>query len=483
MTTSLKPVTLGVIVGNRGFFPDHLCESGRKTILKVLAEEGIQAVALDPEETKFGSVETLNDAQKCADLFKRHREEIDGVLVTLPNFGEERAVANTLRWAGLDVPVLVHAFQDDAERMSIADRRDSFCGKMSVCNNLRQYGIPFSLTSRHTMDPEGEAFRKDLGQFASTCRVVRGLRGVRLGAIGARPTAFNTVRYSEKLFERAGITVETLDLSEVFGRAARLKDGNPFLEAKLQEMQAYVPSGGVPTTSLVKMAKLGAVIDEWMEANALSASAVQCWTSMEEFYGVVPCTLMSMMSNRLMPAACETDISGVVGMLALVLASGKPSALVDWNNNYGDDPDKGVIFHCSNLPKDVFVDSTISTEDIPTMDYQAIIAGTVGKENTFGTIVGRVRPSPFTYCRVSTDDLDGKILAYLGHGEVTMDPLKTFGGYGVVRIPKLQNLLHYICENGFEHHVAINLSQTAPAVNEALEKYLGWSVYHHEPDC
>jgi L-fucose isomerase-like protein len=471
--------TLGVIVGNRGFFPDHLCDSGRKTVLKVLQEEGIRAIGVTPEETRFGSVESLAEAQKLADLFKKHRDEIDGVLVTLPNFGDERAISNTLRWADLNVPVLVQAFPDDPLKMTIADRRDSFCGKMSACNNMHQYGIKFSLTSLHTMDPESEAFRADLRRFASICKVVRGLKGARLGAIGARPAAFNTVRYSEKLLERTGISVETIDLSEIFGRAARLKSDDPMLKAKLDEMQAYVKTQGVPTAALERMARLGAVIDEWMQANNLVASALQCWTAMEEFYGVVPCTLMSMMSNGLMPSACETDVAGVVGMYAMVLASGKPSALVDWNNNYSDDPDKGVVFHCSNLPKDIFVDESISEEDIPTMDYQAIIAGTVGRENTYGTVVGRVRAMPFTYCRVSTDDFGGKVLAYLGEGELTNDPLKTFGGYGVVRIQNLQKLLRYICENGFEHHVAINPSQVASNLDEALTKYMGWDVYHH----
>jgi L-fucose isomerase-like protein len=479
----MKQVVLGVFVGNRGFFPDHLCQSGRETILQVLEKQGIKAIALGPEDTPFGSVESLSDAQKCADLFKKHRDEIDGVLVTLPNFGDERAVANTLRWANLDVPVLVHAFPDDAEKMTIADRRDSFCGKMSACNNLHQYGIKYSLTSLHTVDPESESFLADLQRFASICRVVAGLRHARLGAIGARPTAFNTVRFSEKLLERSGITVDTLDLSEVFGRVARIAAGDAKLKAKLEQIKDYVPTKGVPDDALAKMAKLGVVIEDWMAENNLQASAIQCWTSMQEFYGVVPCTLMSMMSNDLMPSACETDIAGVVGMYALTLASQKPSALVDWNNNYGDDPDKGVIFHCSNLPKDVFTakddPGLISPDDIPVMDYQKIIAGTVGKENTLGTVVGRMRTEPFTYCRVSTDDFNGKILAYVGEGELTNDPLKTFGGFGVVKVPNLQGLLKYICENGFEHHTAVNLSLTAAAVNEALGKYLGWEVYYH----
>ena len=465
-----KPV-LGVIVGNRDFFPDHLCETGRQTILNLLEEEGISAVALTPDDTPFGSVETLADAKKCADLFKQHSEEIDGVLVTLPNFGDERAVANTLRMSGLDVPVLIQAFPDDPNKMMVADRRDSFCGKMSVCNNLKQYGIPFSLTTLHTVDPESESFRQDLRQFVGTCRVVRGLRGAKVGVLGARPAAFITVRYSEKLLEKAGISVESLDLSEAFGRADQLDEEAPEVRQKLDEIKAYVSTQGVPDEALVKMAKFGTVMQDWIDENELVATAVQCWTSMQDYFGIVPCTVMSMLSNTLMPSACETDITGAVGMYAMALASGQPSALVDWNNNYGEDPDKGIIFHCSNLPKDVFADVK--------MDFQEIISLSVDKENTYGTVVGRIKTGPFTYCRVATDDERGTIRAYLGEGELTDDPILTFGGYGVVHIPDYQRLLHHICDNGFEHHVAINLSQVAPAVNEALTKYMGWDVYYH----
>ncbi len=473
-----QPV-LGVIVGNRGFFPAHLADSGRKTILKVLEEEGIRAICLAPEDTQFGSIVSHADAQRCADLFKAHREEIIGVLVTLPNFGEEKAIANALRWSGLDVPVLIQATPDDPAKMTQADRRDSFCGKMSACNNLRQYGIEFSLTTLHTVEPTSEGFRSDLRRFIATCRVVAGLRNARVGVIGARPAAFNTVRFSEKLLERAGISVETVDLSEMFGRARKLAERDSKVIAMTERIRAYVPTRDTPADAVVKMARLGVVINDWMAENRLVASALQCWTAMEEFYGVVPCTLMSMMSNELLPSACETDITGVIGMYAMALASGKPSALVDWNNNYGDDPDKCVLFHCSNLPKDVFRAESIRSVDIPVMDFQAIIAGTVGKENTFGTVVGRVKADPFTYCRVSTDDINGMIRAYVGEGEMTDDPLTTFGGWGVARLPNLQGLLRYICENGFEHHTAINLTRCADAVGEALGKYMGWDVYRH----
>jgi L-fucose isomerase-like protein len=471
----MPKTTLALLVGNRGFFPAHLCESGRREMLAVLEQAGFDVVALPPDRTPSGGIESLEDARQAAAHFRTHADRIDGVVVTLPNFGDERAVADTLRWSGLRVPVLVHAFPDQAAKMTSTDRRDGFCGKMSVCNNLRQYGIPFTLPRRHTDAPTSATFARDLSDFGAVCRVARALRGLRVGALGARPAAFNTVRYSEKLLEKHGISVETLDLSECIGRAGRLPDDAASVRTKLEAIKQYVRTRGVPPEALLKMAKLGVVIDEWTEAAALDATAIQCWTALEEFYGVVPCTLMSMLSNALRPSACEVDVPGAVAMTILARASIRPAALLDWNNNYGDDPDKGVVFHCSNLPKDIFAGGGAETA----MDYQAIIAGTVGQENSYGTIAGRMAPGAFTYLRVATDDTAGKMRAYVGEGELTDDPLLTFGGYGVVRVPDFQRLLRYICENGFEHHVAITPGLVADAVAEALGKYAGWDVYRH----
>ncbi len=466
-----RKMTMAVIVGNRGFFPDHLAKSGRSEMMAALEQAGYGCIVLDDTQTKHGAVESFEDAKRCAALFKQHREQIDGVIVTLPNFGDERAVVETLHLAKLGVPVLVQATPDSPGKMGITHRRDGFCGKMSVCNNLRQYGIPFSLTTLHTVSPDSDSFRADLDWFGAVCRVANGLRTLRVGCIGARPTNFNTVRYSEKLLQASGISTETVDLSDILGRIQRLQDDDAGTQRKLAEIKAYVSNKGIPDAALMKMAKLGAVIEDWMHVNEIAVSAVQCWTAMEEFFGVVPCTVMSMMSNDLLASACEADICGTISMHALALASQTPSALLDWNNNYGEDPDKAVCFHCSNLPKHFFVEAS--------MDYQAIIAGTVGKENAFGTLAGRVKAGPMSYARFSTDDTAGVIRGYLGQGNFTSDPLTTFGGAGVVQIPDLQGLLHFICENGFEHHVAANFSSTAGAVQEAATRYLGWQMHRH----
>jgi L-fucose isomerase-like protein len=484
-TRAESRLALGLIVGNRGFFPDHLAKSGRDDMIRVLEAAGVDVVTPGPDQTRFGAVCTREEAKVCAGLFKARRDDLAGVIITLPNFGEERGIVDALRLSGLDVPVLVQATPDTPGLMTIRDRRDSFCGKMSACNNLAQYGIRYSLTSQHTEAPDSEAFHRDLAWFLGVCRVVRGLRGLRVGAIGARPAAFNTVRYSEKLLEASGISVETVDLSEILGRVDRMKQGDPAVAAKLEAIGRYVAVGGVPAPALAKMAKLGAAIDQWMVEADVAVTAVQCWTALEDYFGVVPCTVMSMLSDQLQSSACEVDICGAIAMHALRMASGTPSALLDWNNNYGSDPDKAVCFHCSNLPKHFFVGAEGRASSAPAvgsvrMDYQEIIAGTVGRDNTWGTMVGRVKTGPMTFARFSTDDCQGRIRGYAGEGEFTSDPLETFGGAGVVRIPAMQHLLRFICENGFEHHVAASLSSVADIVCEAATKYMGWEMYRHE---
>jgi len=468
----MSRATLGVIVGNRDFFPDRLVTEARRDILSLFKELDLEAVILEESETKFGSVETYAHAKACADLFRKHRDRIDGILVTLPNFGDEKGVAETIKLSGLEVPVLVQAYSDDLTQFTLERRRDAFCGKISVCNNLRQYGFPFSLTRLHTVHPLSESFKEDLRRFVGICRVVKGLRNARLGMVGARPNAFNTVRFSEKLLQAYGISVSTIDLSEIFAAANKLADNDPRVVGKLEEIRSYAKAEGVPGGSLVRMAKLGIVISDWMAENDLQATAIQCWNSVQRNYGVNVCTLMSMMSEKLMPSACEADITGVLSMYALQLASGRPSALVDWNNNYGDDPDRCVFFHCGNWAKSFLPDIEIKTAEI--------LGTTLGEENTYGAVAGRVPAGPVTFARITTDDFNGMIRAYVGEGALTDDPLDTFGSRAVVRVPNLQKLLQYICKNGFEHHVAMNGSLVAATLAEAFETYFGWDVYVHE---
>ena len=466
-----KHSTLGVIIGNRDFFPDKLVGEARAEILDLFKQLNITPVLLSDADSKLGGVETFSEAQKCAALFKKHADEIDGILVVLPNFGDEKGVAEAIKLSGLTVPVLIQGYPDDLAKMDVVNRRDAWCGKISVCNNLYQYGIKYSLTTKHVVSPRDESFITDLKNFTAVCRVVNGLRKVRIGAVGARPTAFNTVRYSEKLLQRNGISVTTVDLSEILGNANKLTKDDASVKAKLEKIHAYTNTGLTPPDKLVQIAKLDVVLADFMEENSLDATAIQCWTSIQKNYGCNVCTSMSMMSENMLPSACEVDVTGTLSMYAMQLASGSPSALVDWNNNYADDDSKCVLFHCGNWAKSFLPDITISTAPI--------LGTSVGTENTYGALDGRTPAMPLTYGRISTDDCKGIIKAYVGEGELTDDALKTFGNRAVAQINNLQGLMNYVCRNGFEHHVVMNASKTAGVLKEAFENYLGWETYTH----
>jgi L-fucose isomerase-like protein len=471
MKTIKDTTTLAVLFGNRNFFPSYLVGDARHNAQTIFEEMGISTVMLSEEQTPYGGIETYQDAKIAAEMLKQHRDDIDGVVVILPNFGDEKAIADAIRKSGLTVPVLIQAEADSLDKMGLATRRDSFCGKISLCNNLRQYGIPYTLTTQHVCELNSAIFKKDLSQFEKVCRVVGKMRGCRVGAIGARPSSFNTVRYSEKMLERLGVTVETIDLSEIFSSVDNIKDNDLRIADKLELLKANADTREIAADKLLTMAKLFVVISQWINDNDIQTTAIQCWTSLQKTLGVNVCSIMSVMSGQLIPSACEVDVMGAISMYALSVASQKPASIADWNNNFGDDRDKCVLFHCGNFATEELDNPFMSTADI--------IGTTVGCGNTCGAINGRMKAGPLTYFRLSTDDFTGKINAYVGEGKFVDDELDTVGCRAVVQVNQLEALLAHICNNGFEHHVAMNHSATADVLHEAFTKYLGVGCYYH----
>lgn len=465
----------GIIIGTRAYFNSELAKDVRKQLLKTLADEGYDYVILPEDATPTGSssIETREDGLKCAELFRQNRDRIDGIIVSLPNFGFEIGIINAISVADLNVPVLVQACDDENDKVDLDSRRDAFCGKISVCNNLYQYGIPFTDTTLHTYSIYSELLAKDINKFAGICRVVNGLRHARIGAIGARPAGFQTVRASEKLLQKSGITVVPVDLSEILGAARKIEDTDAELLKKLEEIKCYAAVPKEYSDKLVLQAKFGVAVERWIEANQIDAVAVQCWDSLEQNYGCAACVTMSMLGEKLLPAACEVDIAGAVSMYALTLAAQGQSALLDWNNNFAEDRNKRVCTHCGNFPKS-FVRNDLKLGTL------GVLGRTLGKVNTFGAVYGKVTKGDFTFFRISTDDTKGAIKAYLGTGEITDDPYGMDGCIAVTKVNNLQTLMKYICKNGFEHHVAMVRNDVKEILNEAIEDYLGWNLYVHE---
>lgn len=466
-----KQLTFGVIIGTRNYFNSALAIDVRASLLKTLEKAGHKYVILEPDQTPTaGSIETREDGMKCAKLFREHRDEIDGILICLPNFGFEIGIINALDLSELHVPILVQACDDENHKVDLDSRRDAFCGKISVCNNLYQYNIPFSLTGLHTCDIDSEEFASDLAFFASVCRVIRGLNKARIGAIGARPAGFQTVRASEKILQASGITVVPVDLSEILASAAKVDDKTA--KARMDEIRAYAHIPASYEEKLKIQARFGVAVDRWIAENEVDATAVQCWDSLEKNFGCAACVTMSMLSEKLMPSACEMDIAGAVSMYVLSLASGQPAALLDWNNNFAKERNKCVCTHCGNFPKS-FVNNNLELGTLGVLGRQ------LGSINTFGAVKGKVSEGDFTFFRISTDDNYGCIKSYLGEGEITNEPYGMDGCIAVTKVDNMQQLLRYICKNGFEHHVAMCRSHVSDVIEEAINTYLGWDLYNH----
>lgn len=470
-----KKMCFGVIIGTRAYFNSELAKDVRKQLLMTLTDRGYDYVILPEDATPTGSssIETREDGLKCAELFRKNRDRIDGIIVSLPNFGFEIGIINAISVADLNVPVLVQACDDENDKVDLDSRRDAFCGKISVCNNLYQYGIPFTNTALHTYSIYSDQLVRDIDKFAGVCRVVNGLRHARIGAIGARPAGFQTVRASEKLLQKSGITVVPVDLSEILGAARKIEDTDEELLKKLDEIKCYAAVPKEYSDKLALQAKFGVAVERWIEANQIDAVAVQCWDSLEQNYGCAACVTMSMLGEKLLPAACEVDIAGAVSMYALTLAAQGQSALLDWNNNFAEDRNKCVCTHCGNFPKS-FVQNDLKLGTL------GVLGRTLGKVNTFGAVYGKVTKGDFTFFRISTDDTKGCIKAYLGTGEITDDPYGMDGCIAVTKVNNLQTLMKHICKNGFEHHVAMVRNDVKEILNEAIENYLGWNLYVHE---
>jgi L-fucose isomerase-like protein len=466
-------ISFGIIIATRNIFNFKLAVEARKKALEKLTQMGFEYVILPQSETPTGNIEGYEDAVKCANYFKQNADKIDGIIVILPNFGDELGVVNTIKMSDLNVPVLVQACDDDNDKVDVKSRRDAFCGKLSVCNNLYQYGIKFTNTTYHTYSLEDKEFEQDVYRFAAVCRVIKGMKGLRVGAIGTRPIGFQTMRFSEKILQQHDITVVPVDMSEIIAAAEKIDENAPEVKEKVEAIQNYGACNILHKGQISRQARFGLAVENWIEENDIDISALQCWESIEKNYGCAACVTMSMMGEKLMPSACEVDVAGTIGMYALALAAQKPSALLDWNNNYGKDRNKVVCTHCSNYPKSFFENEI----EIGSLD----ILGTVlGQEDTFGAVKGKVAPGKMTYFRISTDDTKGKIKSYLGEGVITDDPYGMDGGIAVCEIPNLQKLMNYMCKNGFEHHVGMVRGHVAGILEEAIGNYLGWELYKHE---
>lgn len=462
-----KKTTFALFFGNRGIFPSALIEDARQELADAVRAQGHNVLMLDPSLTRCGAVETNREGEIYANFLRANRGEFGGVILCLPNFGDESGAVAALKDAG--VPILIQAYPDEFGKMSPAQRRDAFCGKLSVMDVFGQYGVKFTALKPHVISPLSRDFPAYIDTFDRVCRVVNGVKGMVVGAIGARTTPFKTVRTDEVTLQRHGITVETLDLSDIFLRMEDLEEESAAYRASEEKLKAYTSFKGVPPQAFDRLIRLGAVLDQVIEEYQMDAIAIRCWTELQRKMGVSPCVLLGELNERYISAACEVDTGNAVIMHALNLASGRPAALLDWNNNYGTDEDRCILFHCGPVPRSLMANGG-QVVDNP------MLAVTLGEGCGFGCHIGRIKPTEFTFSSLLTDA--GKIKVYLGEGRFTADsiPPEYFGCAGVAEVNDLQNVLLHIGRHGFRHHVSLTPGTVQFPLQEALENYLGFEV-------
>ena len=463
----VNKTTFALFFGNRGFFPASLIAGARKEMSARLKKLGHDTLMMDAMATRHGAVETPEEGRTFARFLEAHRGQYGGVVLCLPNFGDENGAVAALKHAG--VPILVHAYPDDLDKMAVDKRRDAFCGKISIMDVFCQYGVKYSALKPHVVHPLSPRFKANIDHFDKVCRVVGGLKSMVVGAVGARTTAFKTVRIDEIALQRHGITMETLDLADLFARAKALRKTNRKVQAKAKRLRAYVSWKGVPSRAFDTLVGLGVAIDDVIDEYGMQAVSVRCWVEMQQQLGVSPCVLLSEINDRGIPCACEVDVGNAVTMAALRQASGRVTTCLDWNNNYGDADDKCILFHCGPVPQ------SMMTGRGRVVDH-AILANAVGPGHSYGPNVGRIAPTPFTFGSMLTSD--GRLRFYLGQGRFTRDriPKDFFGCPGVAQIANLQRVLQRIGYMGHRHHTSVTPTHVAEPVREAFEKYLGYEV-------
>ena len=465
----LEAIKIGFIPANRAFFSDKLATQMRKETIEVLESAGLEVVVPSPDETNVGCVESLEEAILVGRMFRD--ADVRGIVVSAVNFGDEQGVALTIKESGLDVPVLIVGCQEEEALTPTADRRDSFCGLLSIGEALRQLGISYSVPEVPICYPTDDSFKQTVARFVSVCRVVDGIRRARYGQVGARPDAFWTCRYDEKVLQQLGPTVVTLDLSEVFADVGRMETGAE-VKSIVEDIAESIDCSSVSQPILEKIAKLEIVLTRFIKEARLDGLAVQCWTSMQQNLGICSCSTMARFDDRGIPSACESDIMGTLSMHALQLASGTSSCLADWNNLHNDDAELANCWHCGVFPPSW-------AQGKAKMGCQEIIAANVGRDNAMGVVEFVMKDGPVTLCR-ATQAVGGKFKVMLAQGTSEPNKAETFGAYGWVRIPGLQRLYKNVLLRHFPHHVAMNRSHVGNVLSEALGNYLGFEVFTAE---
>ena len=466
-------VRLGFVPSYRFRWTDWTEKMRAQSIQTLAALPGVQvispAIAPDPAApspgtTCFGAVQNLDEAEVVADYFARER--VDGLVLCPLDFGDERSASKIAEKLG--VPVLLYATK---EPPAIADAglgrvSDSYCGNLSLAAGLHRRRIPFRFAGLFFPDEPGLVAEADV--FVRAVAVAKGLRNARLGQVGVRPPAFETVAFDEVAMARKfGQNVICANLDDLVAEARDLADDDPAVQDIIADIRRTVPVITVADDYLLNAAKLEAALASFWDRSRLSALAMQCWPSIQRELGVSLCALFGRLTQRHMLTACETDILGAASMLVqyqAALGQDLPH-FIDWTIQHREIPNRLLAWHCGNAPTCLARDpGEIALRSRGNMTGE--LTPREGDPQA-GLCQFQIKPGPVTCCRLAEYDGDWKML--IARGEVVPSEETLAGTWAWVEVRDHDRLYRTLVEEGFIHHASMVHGDQVTALQRACQ--------------
>jgi len=463
----MDKIKIGFVPAHREPFDDDWAVNMRKRCLAALSRvKGLEVIVPDARLTKGGLVRDDGDADKTIGLFRD--EKIEGLIIGTMTFGDEvsaLAVASAFR----NLPTLLFGTKEGDFTSDGGRRSDSFCGTLAVSSGLHRRKIPFLFSG--IIFPEDSTFKPDIENFMAVCSIIKGFMGARIGLVGPRPERFETcISNEDALLSSFNQRVVPTSILDIMLRLEGLKDNAPGLKKIIGEMKKEADLSNAGADKVRTMAGLQYALKQFADEKGLSALAVQCWTAIQQAYGISACYALGRLTDSGLMTACEVDVYGALTMLVQSLATFKTARphFIDWTIRHQTKKNLFLSWHCGNAPPSL----ACRAQGIKIRPH-SILSKPLGKDRALGTAEFQLKPGVVTICRLM--ELDGEFKMLVTRGEIMESNQRLRGSWSWVKVPDLDGLYLTLVEEGFTHHASQIHGDYATPIEDACD-FLGIEV-------
>lgn len=425
---------------------------------KVLIKEKIESFGMDIDIVDLEGIneegllydDNIN-ADSLVDRFKK--EGVDAVFFPHCNFGTEDTVARVGK--ALGKPVLLWGPRDESPLEDGMRLRDTQCGLFATGKVLRRFNVPFTYVTNSRIDDP--VFERGFTNFVAAANVVRSFRSLRILQIGPRPSSFWTMMCNEgELLERFGIEIHPITLVDIQRETKRIeKNGSPELAEAVDYIKRKLDWSEVAEADVIRIAALKAAMKSFAVRTGSSAIAIQCWSSLQDAMGIMPCLANAILTDEQIPVTCETDIHGAITSIMVQAATMNqhPTFFADLTVRHPENANGELLFHCGNFPV------SMTVEDKPRLRKHFLF-----DDHSPGTHEGEVKGGDMTLARFDGDHGDYQL--FLGKARGIKGPY-TRGSYVWVEVNDWPLWEEKLVKGPYVHHSVGIHANVIPALYEA----------------